>query len=260
MKLKRQGLILLLCFSVQSLVAQFSITSGGTDFIIDFNSYDGSTLSPTSPGITSNDWAISGLRRADVDFGGTGDSRDFRGTAPLQVDSGGVYAFEVDTGDYALGFQPRGRYFTPGSMTLRIQNNTGGTITSLDMFHNLYVLNDTNRSTDFSFERSANNSTFTTVANYTSTLASSGAPVEWLQLQLDVTFTDVSIAPGDFYYFRWSTDDGSGSGQFRDQFAIDNITMNAEVIPEPSTYVLILGFASLALVLWKRSRRKASDA
>lgn len=44
------------------------------------------------------------------------------------------------------------------------------------------------------------------------------------------------MANGDHHYLEWSGNDFSGSGSTRNQFGIDNI--NAEVIPEPSTYAL----------------------
>lgn len=122
----------------------------------------------------------------------------------------------------------------------------------IDIFHNLYVLNDTDRSNEIAFDHSANNAAFTDVASYQSDAASTGSSYTWLELQLDLTINNLSIAPDDFYYFRWSGDDFSGSGGARDQFAIDNITISAEVIPEPKTYALIFGALALTLVMVRR--------
>ena len=245
------------------LCGQLSINSAGTDYTIDFNGYDGSALSPTSPGINSNSWAITGLSLGSVDFGNTGAAGSFRGTAVGAVSDAGIYAFQPN-GSNALGVQPnlstfffgiiRIETFIPGDLTLRMQNNTGSEITALDIGYDIFEYNDTDFSNSFNFSHSSDNLSYTLVGSldHASVEAAAGLP-GWVETGKNTNLTGLSIADGDYYYLRWSSADisGTGVGQ-RDQFALDNVVVNAEVIPEPSTYALLLGGFILGFVILRR--------
>lgn len=265
MKSKLICVLVLVASCSSSLVAQLSIDSGGADYSINFNGYNGSAFSPGSSGINSNSWAASGLFLGDIDFGGTGGAGSFGGTASGAVSGAGIYAFDVGGGNgNALGVQPnlsnffffQINTFLPGSLTLRLQNNTGTDITSLDIGYDVFSYNDTAFTNSFNFSHSANDSAYTLVSslNYASGAAAAGSP-DWESAARATELSGLSIADGAFYYLRWSISDNSslGAGE-RDQFALDNINVSAEVIPEPSTYALIVGGLTLGLVCWRKRR------
>ncbi|XWN37828.1 MAG: T9SS type A sorting domain-containing protein [Balneola sp.] len=233
---------ILLSFGLCLLMAgmsfgQLSVTSLSTDFTIDFEStltgvnngeFDGSGFD-SAPGaglLDSDAWSIDGFG-ANVAFGGAATSGDpARGTSTGGSGTGGVYAFEVSTGNFAMGVQPGGSDFTPGDFTLRIVNNTGSTVTSVEVDYNVYVYNDQARANSFNFSHSTDDATYTDVGalDFTSTAAADGGP-SWVSASRNTTISGLSISDGSSLYLKWTGDDVSGSGS-RDEFALDDIVVN----------------------------------
>lgn len=227
--------------------------------IIDFNGFDGSGFSPTpSAGQLDSDmWVIDGLSDGSLIFGGTATSGDFaRGIDPDGVSIGGIYAFDTGNGNIAFGIQPVGSDWTPGNLTLRIQNNSGVTITSVDISYSIYLYNNEDRSSSFNFSHSADNATYTQIEalDFQSPETASISLV-WEETLRNTTITGLSIAEGSNYYLRWSGDDISGSGS-RDEFGLDTISVNA--VPEPEYFGLICGLIVL-FVVGKRVYSLKSD-
>ena len=124
------GILPSLCF------AQLSISSLGTSYTIDFDNtvsgvnsgeFDGSGFasSPSDGQLDCDGIIATGLSDGDGAFGTDKTSGDFaRGTDSASphngVGTGGIYAFEVSSGNYAIGVQPGGSDFTPGSFILKI--------------------------------------------------------------------------------------------------------------------------------------------
>jgi hypothetical protein len=133
------------------------------------------------------------------------------------------------SGNVALGFQPSGSNFTAGSITLRVQNNTGVTLNEFAVLFDASVFNDMDRENSISLYYSTDNSTYTsqTGATVNSPAALDAAPV-WVTTPVSTTITGVTVANGDFIYLRWVLDDVSGSGT-RDEFALDNISVSGNV-------------------------------
>jgi len=133
----------------------------------------------------------------------------------------------VASGDYAFGIQPGGSDWAPGTVTLRIENNTGGIISSLSLSYRIYYYNDQARANLFNFSHSSDDVSYTseTSLNFTSPEAASGS--SWQYVDRNITIAGLNIGNGSYYYLRWSGDDVSGSGN-RDEFAIDDITINVE--------------------------------
>lgn len=143
--------------------ASVIISNLNTTNTIDFASFTGAGFapSPTAGQLDSDTWRVTGLSDGDTTFGGTFTSGDFaRGTSAGGVTTGGVYAFTVSSGNAALGVQPGGTDFTAGSITQRIQNNTGSAVTSWDLSYSLYVLNNKERSNSLLWEWSTDDSTY----------------------------------------------------------------------------------------------------
>ena len=207
---------------------QFSITGTSTQ-TIDFTGFNGTgfTPSPASGQLDSDNWSITGLSDGDLVFGGTGTSGDYaRGTSNGGVSSGGVYAFSNDGGtNYFIGFQPTGGDFTPGDITLKIQNNTGSAISSLNVSYTIYENNNATRSNSLTFSHSADDSSYTDVADLDYTTSEASA-TGWTDSLRSTIISSLNISNGNFYYLRWSSDDVSGSGS-RDEFGIDDIKITA---------------------------------
>lgn len=224
-------------------MAQLQISAPSTTYTVDFDATvagvnndvfagSGFDSAPTAGMLNSDGWTVTGLSDGDSNFGDSNNTGDFaRGTSTGSVGTGGIYAFEVQTGSYALGVQPGGSDFTPGTITLKVENNTGDIIGSIDLAYQIWVLNDQGRANSLNFSYSFDDVTYTdvTALDFTSTEVADGTPV-WTQNDRLTTLSNLALADGDVIYFRWTGNDESGSGS-RDEFAIDNITVSAELAP-----------------------------
>jgi len=232
-------------FLSTQVFAQVSITGIG-DVSINFDSFqgDGFNPTPTAGQLDSDAWAITGMSDGDLAFGGTETTADFaRGTDIDGVTTGGIYAFEVGTDDFTLGVQPTGGDFSPGTITLKLINNTGTPITTLDVEYDVWEYNDQGRSSSFNFSYSADDISYTAVASvdYTTAETAAGSP-SWSSSLLGLQITGLSVSDGDFIYLRWTGNDVGGSGS-RDQIALDNILIGGGDTPLP---VELTSFAASA--------------
>ncbi len=206
---------------------------------------------PTAGQLDSDAWAVTGWSDGSLAFGGTQTAGDYaRGLDNSGgVTAGGFYSFTNATLTRTLGIQPGGSDWAPGTLTLRMTNQTGSTITQLDIAYEVWVNNDQGRSSSLNFSFSADNSAYTAVGalDLTSTVAADA-----LGFQLNnrsTSLTGLSIADGAQYYIRWSGADVGGSGS-RDEFALDDISITA--VPEPTTFAL-LGIAAAVLIRRRRT-------
>ena len=208
------------------------VYSGGstsTVFETGFTGFTGTgfTPSPIAGQLDSDTWIIRGMSdSAAPAFGATLTTADFnQGSSSGGVSTAGIYAFTVATGNTALGVQPTATDFTPGDIVLRIQNTTGSPISNLTVSYKIYVLNNDGRANSFNFSHSADDTTYTGVADldYTSQAAASATPT-WVAVTRSATLTGLSIANNSFYYLRWTSDDVSGTGN-RDEFALDDVSV-----------------------------------
>lgn len=225
--------------------AGWQITATNTFFDMDFDTtepgvnegqFDGSgfTPAPTTGQLNSDAWKTEGMSDGDTNFGDINTSGDFaRGTSTGGETSGGFYAFETSLGNYSLGFQPGGSDFTPGTITLRAQNQTGETITAVDVSYVAWEYNDQDRGNSLNFSYSTDDVTYTLApgTGFVSPDAADASPA-WVDLPESAIITGISIPDGGYFYLRWESDDVSGSGS-RDEFAIDDITLR---FLTPTTY------------------------
>ena len=213
---------------------------------------------PIEGQLDSDGWAVTGFSDGDLAFSGIGITGDYaRGTSNVGVSDGGIYAFLVATNDLALGIQPSDEDWTPGTLTLRIFNDTSSTINQLDIAYEIWVRNDQASANSFNFSYSPDGSSFTAVSalDLTSIEGAETAAI-WRQNNRATSISGLSFAHGAQFYLRWSGDFVSGSGS-RDEFALDDISVTA-AIPEPETYALLL--AGLALLGFAARRRKLKGA
>lgn len=207
----------------------------------------GFSPSPVAGELDSDAWAVAGLSSGDLDFGDTQSGGDYgRGTHAGGVSTGGLYAFQVGgAGDVALGWQATSSDMTPGSITLKVVNGTGGILNDLQVGYEVETFNNADRSSRVSFSYSLDDSTYTALdaLDFVSPEAADGAP-SWSGTGRMASLSGLSWANGDSLYLRWDTDDAAGGGS-RDELAIDNIALS---VPEPEGMavvgaLLLAGFA-----------------
>jgi hypothetical protein len=228
-------------FSTAALFAQLNITAVNTNHMITFDAslsgvnesvFDGSGFqaTPSSGQLDSDAWSISGFSDGDLAFGGTQTTAETdytRGIHNGGTGMGGIYAFEVSSGNYALGYQATNDDFTPGEIVLKIVNSTGASIDNIELSYKIYVYNDQERSNAVKFYHSSNNVDDIEVGNL-ELLSVEEADVspEWKSYIMNYTLTGISVANLSNYYFKWVGEDATGSGS-RDEFALDDIKVSS---------------------------------
>ena len=148
--------------------AQLTIENGTSNYTIDFDatlqnvnsgSFNGSgfTSNPNSGELDTDAWASTGWSDGAKDFGIANTTGDYaRGVSSGGVSTGGIYSFDVG-GNQALGIQPGGSDFTPGTITLKMVNNSSAIINVIDLSYLIYIFNDQSRSNSFNFSYSIDN-------------------------------------------------------------------------------------------------------
>ncbi len=231
----------LLLFSV-CIFSQVQIPATGFAHIT-FDDFNGSGFAPEplAGQLDSDYWEIIGLSDSTLNYGYSLTTGDFaRGLKPGGVTPGGIYSFIVDTDNHALGIQPVGTDFTPGSITLRLINSTGGIINTINIEYEIWCLNDQGKSNSFNFEYSSDGSDFSPMPalDFTSPLEADPAPV-WVRTDRAISIP-VNIAPNAMIYLRWKGNEIAGSGSM-DEFALDDIRVSANENPTPVELNLFRG-------------------
>jgi VCBS repeat-containing protein len=159
-------------------------------------------------------------------YGATALGGDFaRGHASGAVAVGGIYAFaDVGmAGNTILDVQPAGGDFTPGFLELRLKNDSGAIVSTIDLSYAIWSYNDQARANSLSFSYSLDGIVFTPVAelDFVTAEAADAGPA-WQQSLRSVTGLKVDLAPAEAVILRWTGDDATGTGE-RDQYGIDNV-------------------------------------
>lgn len=225
--------------------AQVNITTNGSAYTINFDAtladvmegqFAGAGLqsTPATGELDADAWEITGCSDGDFLYGATNLSGDAaRGASTGSVTTGGIYAFDVTgTGDHALGIQPGGSDMTPGMIVLRLTNNTGGYIGSIDLDYEAWMNNDQERSNSLSIAYSYDNADFVDVPAYDFATIEASDANGWVSSNQSGTIDGLFWPDGTDLYLAWTTDDISGSGS-RDEIAIDDIAITTNVM-EPT--------------------------
>ncbi|MEI6576035.1 MAG: hypothetical protein WCO63_07665, partial [Bacteroidota bacterium] len=130
--------------------------------------------------------------------------------------------------NHALAVLPAGNSATPGSITLRLQNNTGFLLTTLAICYKLGVFNDKDRANSIGFYYSADNINYIEepLLTFVSPGIASGC---WDSVTKNLSLTNLNWADGDFFFLRWFFQDVSGSG-LRDEFLLDDIKISGSSV------------------------------
>lgn len=206
---------------------------------VNLDTFQGSGIAKVAePGqLDSDSWAFTGFANGNIAFGGESaeDSSYENGTSEGDEIDTGMYAFNVGTAvdeNYTLGIQPGGTDFNPGTVTLRVQNQTGVAMTSVTIGYKIYVYNDQPSSTKIGLSYSTAATTGFVdqpIVDVNSPGTADLAP-GWKAYYRVATITGLNIASNSYYYFRWTGSSSPTTG-LKDEFAIDDI----EVIANPGT-------------------------
>jgi len=230
----------LLCTLLSSpSFAQLSITNSSSTYSINFDttvpgvnngtiSGNGFTNNPAAGQLDSDAWSIVGVSDGLLDYGQNRTTGDFaRGNSSGSVSSGGIYAFNIGSNNRALGVQPTGSDFTPGSINLKVTNNTGAPLNEINLTYTIYVRNDQDRSNSVNLSYSTNNANFQDVPSVAMvTPQGKDASPSWTGNQKTTALTNLAIPAGSSLYIRWASNDAGGSGS-RDEIALDNIIVES---------------------------------
>ncbi|NMH28211.1 choice-of-anchor D domain-containing protein [Flavobacterium silvaticum] len=264
MRLKLLFFILLGCL-FQKTFAQVML-SNSTPVTIDFSATTPATVG-TSPGsafagngfspaptisgrLNSNAWSVRGFDFGTLAFGGTQTVDDFgRGSVISPVLTPGLYAYTDSPGSVAnpvlmIQSGPAGD-FNPGSLVLRVKNNGTSNLTQLEVSYNIYMRNDEGRSSSFNFSHSLDDVTYQDEPSLDFVSPDVADAFQWGQVGVTPTksiiITGLNIAPGAFYYLRWSIEDVAGTGD-RDEFGLDDIVITGSYgAPAPEINVQNVG-------------------
>lgn len=222
--------------------AQLNVAAVNTTYTIDFDGTvagvsngawagGGFQAVPIAGRLDSDAWAITGFSDGNLAYGASriGVGTDYRRgtTAPgnAAVSVGGLWSFGgAGITGRALGIQPNATDFTPGTITLRIQNNTGSTLTAFDLAYDVYYRNDQANSDNFNLYYSDNNTTYTPVPSQDVVTPAAAAGAAWVANARSTTITGVYVPNGQYFYVRWRGDEVVGGGS-DDEIALDNINV-----------------------------------
>jgi hypothetical protein len=228
-------------FFVNQSNAQISITTVGTAYTENFDGMGSSATAALPTGFkVGSDWATG--RTATKAAAGTS------GTGALSSSSSGSdYNFAngvtATSTDRALGFLNSGNGSTtgwpsPDSIILKITNNTGSTISTINISFDYEKYRSGSRAFDWTFfhgsssvpsiaETAGNNSYVADGANTTIY-----NPPTFINKSF--TLTGLSIPAGGDYYFRW-TFTGNGGSSNGQAIGIDNFSLTVSAPPTVSS-------------------------
>lgn len=192
----------------------------------------GIAATPAAGQLNSNAWEFIGWSDGNTAYGGNYTTGDFaRGASAGGIVTAGIYACTSSPGSAAnpaLMVQPALNDFTPGTLTLRIRNTSVSSILNqIDLTYKLFVRNDEGRANSFNLQWSSDNVNYDDVPAGAYTSPAVADANGWVQvLNPTVSISGFSVAPGNYFYIRWTCNEVSGSGS-RDEFGLDDIAVTA---------------------------------
>ena len=209
--------------------APFTLSAAGVPVLEDFSGYAGSGFSPTPAAdqMNSASWAITGLSGGPLVYGGTATGSFFaRGlTDAGSPSNGGIYSLNSNNGLY---IQQSSTSLMPGTITLRVLNNTGISLDQIDLSYDLFAYNDQSRSQTVNFSWSTDDVNYFQISslNY-ATIADADSSFD--STNRASVIHGINVPNGAYFYMRWTFDEVSGIGAGgRDEIGLDNINVSGD--------------------------------
>lgn len=218
-----------------ALHAQLSLTGIGIPHTIDFdsdrpgvnnNNYTGTGFSPNpaSGQLDSDAWAVAGLAEGDAPFGNNQCCDGYgRGTVTGgSMTNAGLYSVVGNNiSGHAFGMKPALGSLNPGSLTLRMVNNTGVAISSMDVSYSIPFLNNSEKAYRISLAWSLSPYVgYTALPAFDFTTPANPQNNNYQEQVRAGNVNGFSIAPGASFYLRW-TGAAVNSGTGWDEVALD---------------------------------------
>ena len=218
-----------------SVASGLQLNAVDTRYTIDFdNTADGSNVGAFAGSVWNTSNATGSLNSdawyqnennatATPVFGGSYTNGNGLITPASNPTSGGFYATNFPTTNRALTLQPTGSSFAPGQVVLKMQNQTGVTMTDINIGFTAIVNNNAARSSAVQISYSTDGVNFINVGPaLTTPLAATPAPFNVQKHYFSNELSGMNVADGGHVYLRWSYADNGGTGT-RDELSIDDI-------------------------------------
>lgn len=151
-------------------------------------------------------------------------TEDFLGISTGGETTGGCYAWNIGSGDYALGCQPTATKFTPGFFMVTISNGTMLAVNEISISYDVVCLNNADRSSSLNLDMSLDGSLFGMVEGMSFVSpATQDHPASWVRSSLSCNIRlKEPVGISQRIWLRWNVDDAAGSSS-RDEYGIDNL-------------------------------------
>lgn len=245
-------------FAPRFLSAQIAIPALGTPVTENFDSL-GTTATASLPA----HWRLTAAGTASVSWSDvTHVTATTHAASSGSPTSGGRYNWGQSASDRALGFMTSGSYASPNSILAQFANATGSVIDELSVSfdYERYRLNTSAASVNFFY--SLDGSAWTAAsAGDSGALTTGASSYDFTNLVSSTTRSTtlgaLNLAPGASFYLRWSFNTNGANSQ---GLGLDNFSLTASAVPEPSTYAALAGTSALLGAFWHRHRRRLSSA
>jgi len=215
--------------------AQVSITSLDSAVTENFDGMGSSATATLPAGFKGS--SVGSANQIDWATGTTATTQAYgtTGTGAVTSSSGGANVnwangVTASSTDRALGFLNSGSFTSPKSITFAFTNDTGATITDLDIAFDYEKYRSGTRAWAWSFFHGGTSAPATAAADgdqsYPADANNTTVSTPPLSVSKTVALGGLSIAPGSTYYLRWTLtgNGGSSNGQ---GLAIDNFAITA---------------------------------
>ncbi len=236
--------------------AQLSITSVNTAFSQNFDAIGTSADLTVLNG--ANGWRI-GFSAAPTFSGGTSTLGAIQSATLTGTSGGNSYNFRDgnNTNDRAVGFLNSSSFASPRSLMVQLANNTGTTVTELQVNWDWEKYRTGTREFNGRFYTSTDGTTWNEQAlglqNFPADASNAGlATPTVVSKSLLLSGLNLSDSSPFFLRFELAGVGGSTNGQ---GWGIDNFQVVANPVPEPASLIAVAA-AGLGAVTWRR-RRKA---
>jgi hypothetical protein len=214
------------------VVADEPISSDGAR--LDFTGYLGAGLVPTPAAgqLDSDNWRVTGMNDGDTSFGGTFTDGDFaEGFTAGGGIEGGLFGFTVAPGDTAFGLQQKDSDLTPGSIFLRMRNDSGAPLVDPTVRFEIWQLDSGDHASSIDFLWSTDGSNFTRIdALRVETPSGRDASPTWQVTAREAVLEGATVAEGARLFLKWATEADGGTGEY-DSMGIDDIEV-VVVVPQ----------------------------